>query len=443
MKQPKLISPEDLNYMPFQEEGIRWAMTRPASLIADEMGLGKTVQGIGVINSTKAKKVLILCPASVKLNWRYELAKWLVHPLSIHVVIKRSESIPPSDVIILNYDLLIHPNILEQLTARRYAIGIFDESHYLKNHRAKRTKAVFGRKGIIRQCVFKILLTGTPVLNRPIELWPMLAALAPDSIRPHNTYIGYARRYCGAWSNGLRLEVRGHSNLGELHKRLTKDFMICRKEVDVMGQLPPRRYQFIKFSPEQKQRGALNILEQATKDDFKRRKLGLSLGEIAQIRREMAESKLERAKDYLIDMLQQTDKMVIFFHHKSIRDKIIKLLQSINKQYIIVDGDVPSGNRYGVVQKFVSDNNVSVFLGQIQAAGQGIDGLQKVCHNIIFMEIAWTPGEIVQAIKRVHRWGQAQPVLIKFLLWEKSIEENMIRTVLDKTEVIRKITKGE
>lgn len=442
MKQPKLIVPDGLEYMPFQKTGIRWAMTRPASLIADEMGLGKTVQAIGVINSTKARKVLIVCPASVKLNWRYELEKWLATPLSIHVVTKRRESIPPADVILINYDLLIYPDILKQLNARKYAIGICDEAHYLKNPKSKRTKAVYGRHGIIRQCVFKILLTGTPVLNRPIELFPMLSTLAPDTIAPHSTYMKYARKFCNAWSNGLRLEVRGHSNLPELNTRLTKDFMICRKEADVMGELPPRRYQFIKFIPEEGIRQGVNILEEATKKDFKHKNFGVSLGEIAELRRVLAESKIEKAEAYLTEILQQTDKLVIFFHHKSVRDKIIKLLQSIRKEYVVVDGDVPSANRYAIVQKFVHRADIPVFLGQIQAAGQGIDGLQKVCHNIIFMEIAWTPGEIAQAIKRVHRWGQAQPVLIKFLIWDKSIEEHMVRTVLDKTEVIRKITKG-
>jgi SWI/SNF-related matrix-associated actin-dependent regulator 1 of chromatin subfamily A len=203
---------EGMRLYPFQEEDVNNILMRKHTLLASELGTGKTVVAIEAINRTKARRVLCIVKASIKINWRRKLEEWLDSPREIQIVNKRTDIIEPfAEIIIVNYDLVIHSHIFYQLKRMRFEWLFCDESHYLKNLKTKRTMAILSRNGLIHQTARSLMITGTPVLNRPSELYPILKVLAPDVIAPYNDYWAYAKRYCAAWMDGFGLNDKGAS----------------------------------------------------------------------------------------------------------------------------------------------------------------------------------------------------------------------------------------
>ncbi len=434
----ELHSAPSRKYFKYQEIGIRFALSRPHCLIADEMGLGKTIQAIGVINNHHcAHNVLIVCPASVKLNWKRELDDWRCGDQQIQIVNSSKDSIFGLQImpyiVIVNYDLLIKPKILNQLKRFCFSIGIVDEAHALKNPKSQRTKAILSKKGLLNNCKKWVFLTGTPVLNRPIELWPLLRVFASEAIEPYSKYRDFANHFCGAYEGRFGYDVSGATNLEDLNARLKDSFMIRRLETEVSNQLPDMRTQEIMLTPSKETVKKLEAIDAQRQDDL--------LGSMASLRQEAALDKLVEAHDLIKNTIRQVPKLVIFFHHKKVKKELEKMFLKMGLNWSVLDGSTPSSRRQSEINDFVRKDHIRVFLGQIQAAGQGIDGLQKVCSHVLFVELAWTPGEVEQAMKRVHRWGQKHPVLVQFLIWEGSIEEQMLKSIKRKEKNIKTILK--
>ncbi|KKL16184.1 hypothetical protein LCGC14_2498120, partial [marine sediment metagenome] len=230
-------APEGLEYLPFQLAGIAYAQARPNTLFGDEMGLGKTIEAIGVINCHGAiAQVLVICPATVKLNWKRELDKWLTRPTRVEVAYA-NQPFPKADIIIINYDILA--KFETEIRARKLDILIVDECHYIKNQKTKRSRQV---KAL--QADRKLYLTGTPIVNRPIELWPIISQLDPQTF---NHFWTYARRYCSAKHNGFGWDMKGASNLPELQKKLRSTIMVRRLKSEVLKELSPKVRQVIEL----------------------------------------------------------------------------------------------------------------------------------------------------------------------------------------------------
>ena len=230
--------PSGLDYLPYQRAGIAYAMVRPAVLIGDEMGLGKTIQAIGIINADPTiQKVLVVCPASLKINWARELAKWLVRPASVAIA---NGAFPAADIVVVNYDVLKKHS--EAIQSRAWDMLVVDECHYIKNPKAQRTTLALGIKA--RRRVF---LTGTPICNRPAELWTLVQSLDPSGLG--RSWRGFHERYAGAFQHYVRTgrgskmiwDVSGASNLDELQDRLRASVMVRRLKKDVLTELPPKR----------------------------------------------------------------------------------------------------------------------------------------------------------------------------------------------------------
>ena len=180
-------------------------------------------------------------------------------------------------------------------------------------------------------------------------------------------------------------------------------------------------------------------MDAASRRDFKHQTLDAGAGELATLRRETAEAKIDRGMDTIKQYIESSEKIVIFAYHRSVIDKLKTVLGEYG--VVALTGSTSQQERDKSIQSFKNDPKIKVFLGQIQAAGEGIDGLQEVCHNVLFLEWSWVPGEIEQACKRVHRLGQTRPVFIRFLVWADSVEEHIMRVALDKVKVIREIMK--
>ncbi|KKM78242.1 hypothetical protein LCGC14_1362040 [marine sediment metagenome] len=262
--------PAGLEYRPFQKAGVAYALQRRNTLIGDDMGLGKTVEAAGVINVTEPGRILVVCPATLRPNWLRELEKWMVTRRRIGIAIG-SDWPQDVEVVIINYDILKRHH--DALRAVTWDLLILDEVHYLKNPKAQRTQHVFGSKTIDPIPAARILgLTGTPILNRPIEMWPILNGLDPDSWPSRYKFgIRYARGYKGPWG----WDFSGASHLDELQDKLRSTIMIRRRKEDVLTELPPKQRQVIEL-PANGARGVIKAEQDTWAEQQARDWFGLS-----------------------------------------------------------------------------------------------------------------------------------------------------------------------
>ncbi len=448
---------------PYQEEGVRFLMARPKELkrrnhklLADEQGLGKTAQAIVAAQRLAVKTMLVICPVSVKYNWKRQIQLWgLADEKDIHIVRDTRDSIPSSaNIIVVNYDLLRYPFILKQLRSRLYDVIVFDEAHRLKNMNASRTKLVLGKQGIARQAVVKWALTGTPVQNRPIEFWPILTTMAPGVIEPHGGWVAFGRHFCegridedyGEFDPVTRKKwnFKRASNLAELRERL-KPFMLRRELKDVYQQLPALMEETVYLEvpvddhPEiiiQKNDPRIARFEDEEFDPEAEMPL-------ATIRRIIAECKVPQVFQYLDDSLQSVDKLVVFTYHRKVTEQLAGLLSKAGYNPVVLYGGVNAEKKQKLVDRFIDDPTSRVFVGQLTASGEGIDGLQKVCATVVFAEIDWSAGGMLQAKSRLHRIGQTRPVTVRYLIADNTIERVMASVLERKNNVISRIMKTE
>ena len=436
----------------YQARGVQEIIMRlhqyKCALLADEQGLGKTIQVaklIGdvftdsVLNMKGGQKILIICPASLKLNWRKELFDWceaVERSLDIQVITSSKDWIyTDSRIVIVNYDLLTKEHIKSEIKKAGFYMCICDEAHYLKNAKAARTKEV---ATIMKRIHYNVALTGTPILNKPIELYSLLKCLkATDLLKPYDTYRPYAFRYCNAFGGMWGFDTSGASNLNELNKRLRSTIMIRREKKDVLEQLPNKSYQIIPLEADKKCKeiceslSKLNIEQLAEKPE-----LG-SVGEIAKLRHELALSKLDDCIVHIKDIMEYKQKLVVFAHHRAVIEKLAEALKEFAP--VVFDGNTSMTNKNKAVESFQNDATCKVFIGQIQSAGVGIT--LTAADTVVFVESSWVPGEVEQAVDRCHRIGQKSNVLAQFLTVSGSVDEVMLHSIVKKKNVINSVMK--
>jgi len=448
--------PDGLSYFPYQAAGVNFSIKRDSVLIGDEMGLGKTIQAIGVINCTRPESVLIICPATLKLNWEKELRKWLTVDMDITVVNAKQEP-PTTGAVIINYD--IAGKLSEWLHSKEWDLLIADEAHYMKNKKAKRTAAVLGDgKGGGIKARRKVFLTGTPVTNRPLELFPIMSYLFPKSF---DNYWQFAKRYCGAVYNGMGWDMTGASNLLELQDVLRSCGMIRRLKADVLKELPPKRRQIISL-PSDSVSGLIQQ-ESEISDKYADRiaelemqvemskisdndseyeeavaKLkeaqSVSFEEMARIRMELAIAKIPFVCEHVRDFIESGEKVVVMCHHRAVVDAIAEYF---GKTAVKLYGGMSITEKNSSVEQFQSSPDVMVFVGSIRAAGVGIT--LTASSNVVFAELDWVPANMLQAEDRCHRIGQDDNVLVQQLVFDGSLDSRMANTLVRKMNIIDKV----
>jgi SWI/SNF-related matrix-associated actin-dependent regulator 1 of chromatin subfamily A len=446
----EIPKPEDLEYMPFQKAGIKYCLDRNNVLIGDEMGLGKTIQALGLMNSLncQVQNTLIICPASLKINWQREAEKWLVNDLRINIAnSSKPILIDESDVLIVNYDIL--KKFENELKSQTWDLIIIDECQYIKNQKAIRTKQVKALRANR-----KLALTGTPILNRPAELFSILNYLEPNT---WNNFWTYAKKYCGLVNNGYGWDFTGTTNLDELQNKLRSTLMIRRLKKDVLTELPDKRRQVIElpcngaFNQVQKENDIFKNYQDTlielksrvelakaseNQEDYEIAIENLKKGataaftEISKIRHETALKKLPVAIDHIRETLDQVDKVVIFAHHK---DVIAEIQKSFDNS-VILTGDMNQDDRQKSVDRFNNDSNCKLFIGSIKAAGVGLT--LTVSSHVIFVELDWTPAWISQCEDRTHRIGQKNNVLVQHLVLENSLDSVIAKRLIKKQQII-------
>lgn len=421
----------------YQKVGIDFLLKKKRRLLADDMGLGKTVTVAGAIDRLRPKKVLIIALATIKINWMRELRDWLNYDFTCQIVNKVKDIINKNaQVIIVNYDLIIHPEIFKQLKTLKFDILVLDEAHNLSNMDAKRTKRVLDSNGLVRNSNRVFALTGTPVRNRPKDFYVILKVLAPEVIYPFLAYEEYAKRYCGGYRDSYGvLKDKGASNIDELNERL-QGFMLRRTKGEVLKELPPviEKNIPLEITPE-----ITEVLEneEYLLSDINEFSPNSELGVQATIRRQLGEAKVPQVLEYVKNLLATEEKVVIFAYHREVINKIRISLAGYGVRCI--QGGMTPAAKQMEVDLFIKDKNSRLFVGQITAAGVGVDGLQKVSNNVVFAEIDWVPGNMDQARDRLVRIGQDNIVVAHYLVVPDTLEDNMMKSVINKGKVITRL----
>tara|TARA_B110000977_G_C11084936_1_gene494330 strand:+ start:1106 stop:2779 length:1674 start_codon:yes stop_codon:yes gene_type:complete len=405
----------------YQKVGVQAAIDTYGGrcLLADDMGLGKTRQALAFIGYHLPARVLVVCPSYLRYHWQHALKEWL--DVESQLVKKGKESLV-QDICVVSYDML---NAL-QIPGGMFEVVVCDESHYVKSRKTKRTKAL---NPVVRAARQALLITGTPALNRPIELFSQLHMLRPIYVK---NYTSYAARYCNGKATPFGYDDRGSSNVHELNWILKRGFMIRRLKRDVLTQLPPKTRHTVwlemttkqlvdvreGFRQWQKLNSTIYKLpsgsEQQRLQMFERQKT------ISQLFRTTAVAKCEAIVNWVLDALAEGRSFIFFAYHRVVLDAVEAAVQAADISFMRIDGSTPAHVRQANVENFQTDTTIRIAILSLMAAGTGVT-LTRVS-ECVFGELYWVPGVMIQAEDRVHRISQQHRVDIKYLLGTETLD---------------------
>jgi SWI/SNF-related matrix-associated actin-dependent regulator 1 of chromatin subfamily A len=442
---PPLKIPRGLELFPFQVESVTHMLTRNRSYVADDAGLGKTISSIVAYNSDPGK-ALVICPPFLKLNWAREFKKWEITGARIAWIEKGTDFDPyimkHSDVIIVPDSLVARPKIQQILIKEKFKWLFIDEAHRFKGQKTKRTVAVFGDSeshSSLCPPLFKVAenvvaLSGTPMPNRPIELFPLVNALASEVVG-FKSFFEYAERYCDAFEGQHGWDYRGASNLPELGNKLKEKFLIRHRKEEVLKDLPPKTRQIIRLdSPKAIEKYDQRILNEYSiadivgaieTDHYKDNKM---LGILAKYRAETALALIEPSAQFISEILDETNgKVLVFAHHISVVEGLAAALYKYGA--LKVRGGVSNAARDSIVHEFQNNKHVRVVVGNIQSIGVGFT--LTAATRVIFPEFSWVHAENSQAEDRANRIGQTKNVLCQYLIFNE-LSEYVLNAAMNK-----------
>lgn len=435
--------PDGLEMFPFQRASVEYSQDKNFVLLADDMGVGKTIQAIGILNAhPDPGRILVICPATLKGNWKNEIQKWSTRPYEITIVSAGKKVVPDAHVTIINYDLL----------GKRELNGTFDtvicdEAHALRNIGTNRTEFTLP---LLKAAKLRFILTGTPIVTSPYDLWPVLSVSGLPLAE------GYLSRYVVETPRemdngyGKTIEIapkRRGINQDELQSKLRATCMVRRLKSEVLPQLPPKTLQIITIpdagGKELPKDVILRVSRLLESDDDYRRCAFANGGDneidggISRLRHEQAIIKVPHVSRHIHAILDgdETSKVVVFAHHT---DVIHELHKKLDKFFpVVITGATPSNKRTEIVAKFQTDQKHRVFIGNIHAAGEGIT--LHAAALAVFAELDWQFAKVAQAEDRLHRIGQLNPVLIQHIVLENSIDSMIVRAMVAKQSEAKKV----
>jgi SWI/SNF-related matrix-associated actin-dependent regulator 1 of chromatin subfamily A len=426
--------------LPYQRAGVQFIdLAGGRGIIADEMGLGKTLQSLAYLQLHPDKRpAIIVVPASLKINWEREIAKWLSTEeriVTLGGTKPDAQALTGASIVILNWDILTH--WVDTLIDAGPIVLIYDEAHYAKNSKSRRAKAA---AVLAKKTEHAILLTGTPLTNRPVELFPLLNMVDPGA---WPKFFPFAKRYCDAHNNGFGWDFSGASNLDELHQKI-KPFMIRRTKAQVMAELPAKRRSTVAIELDPKMRReydrsvaeARAMIEESIESGESFGAAHLAM--IEKTKQIAVAAKMAQSKQWIADFLESGQKLIVFATHKSV---VAELMAAFGEQAVRVTGDDSQQDRQQSVDRFQADDSVRLFVGNIKAAGVGLT--LTAASGVAFLEFAWTPGDHLQAEDRAHRIGQTDSVTAWYLVAQDTIDETIVRLIQSKAGVIDQVVDGK
>jgi hypothetical protein len=424
---------------PFQRAGVKYALAQRRTFLADEQGLGKTVQALAALEADgNAYPAVVVCPASLKLTWEREAAHWLPHRRTA-VVSGRSArgwdraGADGADIVILNYDIV--DGHIDRLADVGLRAAVFDESHYCKEPRARRTKACLRLAKRVRPDGLRLALTGTPILNRPKELVSQLRLIG--RLDEFGSGAAMTRRF------------HGSDALERLHWHLRAHCYVRRVKADVLPQLPPKRQVTIPvdLSNETEYRLAeRNLVDWLRAQPLDLRELQAKVAaalrnerlvQLNKLRQLAGRGKLAAAVSWLDDFLQSGEPLVVFADHIELQQEL--LARFPDAAHILGSDDATA--RDAAVRAFQSADGPQLIVCSLRAAGQGLTLTRA--SNVAFLELDWTPARLAQAEDRCHRIGQHDAVTAWYLVAPETIDETMAELLAAKRGVIGAVTDGQ
>jgi uncharacterized protein YjbI with pentapeptide repeats len=423
---------------PFQRAGIVYAIRHKKTLIADEMGLGKTVEALATLNATNAFPALVICPASLKLNWLYEAKKWLIN---------RTTTIFSENFINLDHDITIinYESLAKIMTGKgKYATPnflfkgvILDEFHYTKNPKAART---IYSKLIAEKTEICLGLTGTPVLSRPIELLSQLQIIG--RIHELGGESNFKHHFCWDEDKG---GYNGARNLTELNEKLRATCYI-RREKDDVTELPPKQDKIIYLELDNREEydtAEENLVEwllsNGMEEKAKKASDALQVVKYEYLKQLAIAGKFTSIIEWIESFLKSGKKLVVFATHKGVVKNINNKFRDVS---LSINGDTPQEKRQGIVNQFQDDPEIKLIVINMKTGGMGFTLTSSA--DVVFCEMGWTPADHHQAEDRCHRIGQTEVVNSYYLLAADSIDTDIYQTVMiEKLEVVTNATNGD
>jgi len=454
---------EKLQLFPFQRAGVAYALKRMGFewqeskwvrtnhidggvLIGDEMGLGKSCQGLALLKATESFPAVIVCPASLKLNWKREAEQW-IPGVQVKVLSGTSGNLPDADIYVINYDVLDH-----WVNKFNNVQGIvLDESHYVKNGRTIRSKASIQLSDRVADGGIRVCLSGTPIVNQPLEIMTQLRI-----IYRLDELFGGATQFRNTYGRASK------KSLALLNRKLRSSCYVRRRKTEVLTELPPKRWSHVIIEGDPKvmteyRKAEADIVrylselamklalesgadtEEAQNEAWQRAlraRAAEHLVSIATLKQLAAKAKMQAAKEWMDDFLAQDKKLVVFGWHKSVVDMVADEFSNGVK----IQGGITIEKRQAYVDLFQNSDEQKVISCQIKAAGVGLT--LTAASDVLFIEQGWTPAEMEQAVDRCHRIGQQDSVTGWLMLTANTIDEDIAALIDAKRAVVNRAIDG-
>lgn len=348
---------------------------------------------------------------------------------------------------IISYDLVVR--LESDISSRKFQVVVADESHLLKTYNTKRTMCI---TPIIEGARRSILLSGTPALSRPKELYTQVRSISPNLLPKFHDF---GIRYCGGYFHKFAWNYDGATNLNELHLLLENTIMIRRLKDNVLSELPEKQRFQVLISVEKKHNNVLNKISKELKEAKKNYSNASSRAEskepgsekrrlILELYKDLGISKLTAINQYIKEIIENEEsktKYLIFGHHLKVLDGICSTLKAKSAEYVRIDGKTPSHQRYEFAKIFQTDANCKFAVLSMTAAGVGLN--LTAANVVIFTELFWNPGTLRQCEDRAHRIGQTRGVEIRYLTAKGTMDEVLWKMIERKLSIIGETLNGE
>ena len=414
-----------------QKEAIQKLVENKKFILADDMGLGKTTSTIIAAIESGSKKVLIICPATLKINWKREIENY--SDKTIYIAEGKNFN-TDADFVITNYDIIKNfhdPKKKDesQVLTANFDLVIVDEAHYIKNATAQRTKLI---NDIVKKTERLWLLTGTPMTSRPIDYFNLLSLI--DSPVAKN-WMAYAIRYCAGYQfnvGGRKVwNVTGASNLEELRDR-TLGLTLRRLKENVLD-LPDKIITpvYLRLKSREYENVMGEYYDWYDKNPEESKSLTVQFSKLTKVRQIIADEKIAQTIELAENILEQDKKVIIFCNFT---DSLNKITEHFGKAAVKLDGSMSKPERQHSVDQFQDNPKVKVFVGNIKAAGVGIT--LTSAEAVIMNDLSFLPSDHAQAEDRAYRYGQKNNVLVYYPIFENTIEGIIYDILNNKKQVI-------
>ena len=417
-----------------QKEAIEKLAGSRRFILADDMGLGKTTCTIIAALETGAKKILIICPASLKINWQREIENYSDRPVFISEGKKFSTE---SDFVIVNYDILKNFHDTKEkdnslLNQSNFDLVILDEAHMISNPQAQRTKII---NHFVKNIKRVWLLTGTPMTSRPMNYYNLLNIIESPVAQ---NWMAYAIRYCQGYQfmAGRRKvwNVTGASNLEELRDRTSKQILRRLKEdvLDLPDKIISPVYLRLKSKEYEELMG--EYYDWFDKNPDEASSLTVQFSKLMKVRKVISNEKTKQTIEIVENIIEQGKKVIVF---TNFTESLQTIYSHFEKQAVYLDGSCSKPHRQKAVDEFQDNEKIKVFVGNIKAAGVGLT--LTSAEVVIMNDLSFVPAEHSQAEDRAYRYGQKNNVLVYYPLYENTIEGAIYDILNRKKQIIRTV----